>query len=558
MLSTREPNQAAGVLRLPGIALFSLVSFLAVVLTARAELIDPSAFRLMKAPAEQSTHKPNDWLLSDTNRPVPDVFYRSAFTKWKHYADEGVEFDYPDDPALTLELVDSQSKKRVPVAGSPVRTETYNAQKVYRIQADGITWAVLVWSEDEWLEDGICLCGAIALRSYVIHEGALYACSFLENGTLKQFQCLGDKSRLILFESTHLPMAQGDYVRMGRSLRVKKPIQRTEADLKAETFRRYEFSGKIGWLRPGMTVNEIASLLGPPAARRSDAWIYKEADDEWATIWQLPVKSGKLQLLPDGFVKGREVPPKEGTLRWFEQKVGSAKDVDDNIPRKTPQGGWQRKFFEAFVRDAAQSATNKWDSWCQCAQSLHGKGFADPRILPIVKARFLEPIPQHHARWMLDLYDNAGSQELFKQRLNLTVQAADKAVKEAGSGKPARWSLPDAWSDAHNLLSGIPHLERNLQLPKLLEHPHPSIRGDAFFCLDAMPEPQRTAYARAGLDDLDSQVRAWAANTISKGAGSTEDLPRLRQLLANDKDYYVQEYVKEAIARLEQKPRAGE
>ena len=69
-----------------------------------------------------------------------------------------------------------------------------------------------------------------------------------------------------------------------------------------------------------------------------------------------------------------------------------------------------------------------------------------------------------------------------------------------------------------------------------------------------MAEPQRSAYARTGLNDQDSQVRAWSAHAISEGAGSKEDLPKLKQLFSNDKDYFVQDYVKKAIARLEKLP----
>jgi hypothetical protein len=523
-------------------------------MAATADLIDQTVFQLMKPPVEKSPHTPSEWKLSGTNKPLPAVFYRSSFPKWKRYADERVEFDYPDDPALTLELIDRESKKRVPIAGSPVRTVSYKPEMIYRIHSDGITWAVLVWSEDEWLDDGICLCGAVVLRTYLVHQGGFYVFSFLEDGKVKQVQCLGEKSRLILFESTHLPMAQSDYVRIGQSLMVKKPIQRTAAELQSETIQRYKFAGRLGWLRVGMPVNEIELLLGPPTSRRFNARIYEKADNEWLVTWRLPIKSGKLQLLPDNFVKSRELPPKEGTLRWFGKKLGQVKDVDGDVPRKTPRGGWQRSFFEAFVREAPHSSAEDWGWWCQYAHDMFDKGFADSRIVSIVKARFLEPIQQHHARWILDDYDNVGNQELFKQRLNLCVQAADKTLMEARNENDVRWSPFSVWDDVHNLLSGIRRAERNLLLPRLLEHPHPNIRSDAYYFLDVMPEPQRTAYARIGLNDQDSQVRAWAASAITKGAGSQEDIPKLKKLLADDKDYYVQENVKEAIASLEKRP----
>ena len=120
-----------------------------------------------------------------------------------------------------------------------------------------IPYGLVLVSNETWFDEGICFCGAIALKTFVPAEGTLLELSQLANGEIKKIQVISETHRAILFEWTHSVITQRAYARIGASLRLKPASHRAIDNWIALSKEKRSGEAGTGWLRPGITKADL-------------------------------------------------------------------------------------------------------------------------------------------------------------------------------------------------------------------------------------------------------------------------------------------------------------
>jgi hypothetical protein len=313
------------------------------------------------------------------------LFQMKTIAKWQVFEDEHVRFAYPDHPGITVRTADKRAPLGTRVYGDPVGSVSSKSSRYYIIGADEATWAVIMLQDEPWLDEGICLCGAVALRVYVPHQGCLRAYDLLEDGQLKKMQVLGDGERLQVFEWTHIPMSQDSYLRLTESVTLKNAGTRSAAEWTAAFQKHAKNRDPSGWLAPGMDENEVIALLGQPASRKKSTLIYQETDEdqEWLTTTRISLPDGVFRSLSKRWRVTEEIPPTPGTLRW------ALKLVDDDEHKATKAEIAQLK--ESCLAGLKSCPASQWNQWCQVARALiDDAGWKEPTLGRLIASRFLD------------------------------------------------------------------------------------------------------------------------------------------------------------------------
>jgi hypothetical protein len=193
-----------------------------------------------------------------------------------------------------------------------------------------------------------------------------------------------------------------------------------------------------------------------------------------------------------------------------------------------------------------------WNSWVHVARELHGGGWKEPALGPLIAARFLdENVVVNFAAILLDDLNPPETQKLVAKRIRLSLDGAAKpdAIKD-------RYLQDSPYGDLHNLLCQVKREKQRQQyIREGLAHVHPAVRRDAYYWLDRLPADEATlAAALKGLADDDPYIRRNAAEDFSERLGKRIQVPALRRFLETEKDKEIRDLLGKAIERIEAEP----
>ncbi len=463
---------------------------------------------------------------------VGEIAKTGAFKKWKTFEDDKVQFIYPDHDAITVEV---KRNEPVPVDGNRVSGVDTSFSRAYRIAADGETLLVLMLRKADWLDDGICLCGAVVYDRYLVRNGNLYRFSFLENGILKKMQVLGDDERIMMFEWTHLPIHPAVYRQIARSLVLKKRGTWTEADCRKRVLERYGAEGVVGWFDEGSTVELVEKVLGKPSRTMSNGvhvWEYPKTENgyRWTERLSLPFGDGKLLRFSSEFYDSawNDREAIKGGIPWMMKAAKPYEEppVRGEQAKKMPER--LKEELLAMFLEKAQDEDTDFNSLCQVMKILVEQGVQDERALSIVRKRFASE-GDHYAAWVLHEAGHAEDVTLFIEKI--------RQVYADGAADPER---DFGLSDLHNWLAFIPDEDSRYAgiLRDGLKSPNADVRESAYYFLDSAPFPteERTALVHAGLSDPSARVRYWATRYFDEEEMTDRDWEILRKAAEQEKD----------------------
>ncbi|WP_404307179.1 hypothetical protein [Neorhodopirellula lusitana] len=463
---------------------------------------------------------------------LAEIEKTETFEKWKVFEDERIRFEYPVHEAISLEV---QEKGPISIGGAPVSSVDASFSKAYLLTAKGETLLVLLSAQADWLDDGICFCGAIAYDRYLIRNGNLYRFSFLNDGVLKNMQVLGAGERIMMFEWTHLPIHPAVYRRIARSIKLKRPGPWTAASCQKRVLERYGPRAAVGWLDEGTSTDTAEALLGRPTrvfVSGTYVWEYPKSEDgyRWTERLALPFTNGKLVRFDSRFFDSGlgHQQAIEGGIPWMIQAARPYEEPAERgaKAKKMPEA-LQKQLLELFLENADKDSGD-FDEACEVMEILIEQGVRDGRALDLVRKRF-QSEGGHRAAWVLH---EAGQQEdvsLFVEKIRERYQRTEK---ERGGGF--------LFDDLHNWLAFVP--KDDDRYPDLirdgLSSPDEDVRESVFYFLDTAPLPkqERVKFVRAGLQDSSAEVRYRAASYFTKDKMSPQDWDLLQNAASKEKN----------------------
>ena len=437
---------------------------------------------------------------------------------WKTYADELISFDLPDHPLLKVDVMKSEEKPELRIVGGAVGTTDNSFQRVYRLSfSDGVPYGLVLVTEAEWFDDGICFCGPIHLRTFVLADGTLLELSQLPGGNIKKFQALNSTHRAILFEWTHSVITQAAYARIGASLRFAAPSPRTGEEWIALSRKHGEPSDQgISWLRPGMPSEKVRSLMGPPDQIENDEWIYihEERDEDgsgWRTTIRLPMVDGALKRFGKDWHSWKEMDPVRGSRAWIRKTLRkwAAEDgepFEDREPYTTPLAADDLTLIlTEFHRHAPKAGGNDWEFWCGVIADLARGGVKNPEAVELIVERSKENgLPQFQTRWVLESYERPELRDFVHRRIRLLMADDDAARPHRGEFGNLLSSLERGDADAANLLRDA------------LRHGDDKLRAEAAYRVDKLPRNEAREQLANLLSDKSEDVRRYAILNIQR------------------------------------------
>ena len=462
---------------------------------------------------------------------VAELAGTASFPKWKRFEDDKVTFSYPDHEAIRVEV---KRGEPVPVDGDRVSDEDTSFSRAYRISAGGETLLVLMYTEADWLDDGVCFCGEVVYDRYLVRSGNLYRFSFLESGVMKKMQVLGDGERVMMFEWTQVPMHPAVYRQIVRSVTLKENGPWMEPDCRKRVLERYGPQGAVGWFDEGSSVEEVVKVLGKATRTEGDrvqVWDYPKEDKEfrWVERLSLPFADGKLARFESGYFDGlinREAI--KGGLSWMMETAeayegtGECGDEPKNMPAAV-----KAELLAMFIENAQDKEVD-FDALCHVLTELVKRGVRDEKALKIVRERFVAE-GGGNAAWVLYEAGDPADVTLFVDKVReLYRNVADEPDTELPAG------------DLHNLLAFIP--DEDDRYPDLLREGlrsrNDDVRETAFgFVRRApFPEKERLAFIHGGLGDASASVRDSSACCFDGKNTTGLDWELLRKAFGKETD----------------------
>ncbi|WP_395741530.1 hypothetical protein [Prosthecobacter sp.] len=484
------------------------------------------------------------------------VFGRRDDGAWKVFEDEFVRFEVPDDPLLKIEPLQPQARKRIQIVGDAASSADNRYARAYRMTVNGLPYGVVLLSEADWFDEGLCLCGPIVMKRLVLKEGTLLEFSLLPEGRVKKVQALGAKHRAVLFEWTHSAITPEAYARIGASIRLVKGSEKTRGEwIELTRKKRPENpAALIGWLQPGAAESEVTALLGEANRREGNRLVYEEerwGDDgsgQRRTI-SIPLKKGKLSILPENYLSYENLQPRQGSLEWAKRVIQPEQygDKVSKIDRATAQ-----MIFAQF-KQQAPTTTNRshWNAWCQVLHDLAKMGHRDETVAPVVRERFLSTdLEQHYAGWVLKDYRNAETEELYRKRLQIVLKdcTGPKAGMKTDPG--------ESW----NLLKFMEMKEAaSLDLLReTLKHPNDTVRADGYGSGTDLPPAEARQAARHAIETEEKEHNLIMATYLIRDTGTAGDADWLSAAKGRYTTPELQKRWQEAMEEIQKRPAAKE
>lgn len=362
-------------------------------------------------------------------------------------------------------------------------------------------------TDKPWFDEGICLCGPIALKTFAHLDGNLIELSQLPNGAVKKFQAINDSHRAILFEWTHSAITQSAYFRIGASLRLKPSSVRSPEDWTAFSKEHRGFEAGFGWLRPGTAVADVIGLLGEPERRSEEGLVYVEDERTedgrgWRSTFTLPIARGYLQRFGAEWSAYEELEAPRGTNAWIEDTLRSWSDKADELPEgESPSlPAEDVEFILGLVHQkAAVSDGSEWGFWCDVTADLARLGIKDKSAAKLVSSRRNEMhLPQFQAWWVLELYELPERTKFAQDRLDFLMGGAEVAATHRG--------------ECHNLFASLEpetDVSRRLIL-RGATHESDQVREAAVFFATKLSSEDALRVVRSALSDSSEGVRWYA------------------------------------------------
>lgn len=195
------------------------------------------------------------------------------------------------------------------------------------------------------------MCGPIDLKTFVHSEGNLIELSQLPDGAIKKSQAINGKHRAILFEWTHSAITQEAYARIAASIRFKETSPKSREDWIAFSKGKRGFEAGLGWLVPGITVDEAVAILGKPTKRDENTLTYyrEERDEDgggYGMTQILPFTEGKLVRLAKGWDSYEKLEAPRGSRAWIKDTLHAWSNEDGD-----PFGDEKKKPIEKPKED---------------------------------------------------------------------------------------------------------------------------------------------------------------------------------------------------------------
>ena len=471
---------------------------------------------------------------------------------WREFSDELVRFQVPDHALLNVEPFTREEDPQLRVVGGAVGTTDNSFQRVYRftVGPDKIPYGLLFVTKADWFDDGICLCGPIVLKVFTEEKGTLLELSQLPGGDLKKFQILNDTHRGILFEWTHSAIPQETYARIGGSLRFQEPSKRTVADWRELVSLKRGLSGRLGFLRPGMSKEKALELLGEWQKTHEESYTFHQ--DEFyedqsgsRSIYEISFKGEKLVQFGENWSRREDILAPKGTLSWCRSVLNEGNnDPFGDEESEGPSKEVKEEVLKSFLANAPK-ATVEWSGWCQILNDLAEDGVRSVDALALVEARILEMELDHGSTyWVLEEYESEKQEEFLLARLRYLLDFKEKEEFRHG--------------EEHNLfvlLNNLAHDDDELRptaeeiIREGLIHPSESMRASAYYILDFLPKDEAHEFLIKGLSDPSKEVRRNASYDISSLC-SIADKDWLNDVLSFENDKWVKRQLEEEIKTL--------
>jgi hypothetical protein len=461
--------------------------------------------------------------------------------KWKRWEDELLAMDLPDVDGMRVDVVEQGERKPLRVVGSRVGTTDNRFERAYRVTVgDGVPYVIVLVSKADGFDEGICLCGAIAFeRRQMVQGGGARRFSLLGNGEVKTVQVLRGGMRAIVLEWTHTVLPQAAYMRLGASLRIKAPDERGEAEWIAATPEAAW--SRAGWLKRGDDEARLRSLIGVETRREGDELIYEsELRDPDGSGVRLTLRvrlpGGRFAGFSREPISEEALPPTRGSLAWAREV---AKEEDEGGKKRRFSRKDRERVLGMFLDRAARAEAHEWNDWCGLVVKLHKRGVRDPRVIPVIAARYLEAgVDQHYAAWALEHYKAAERIDLFEARIRLLL-------REGGEKDGFDTELWNLYSFLPASAPGFREL-----MEDGLRHPKLRYRVDAIGHAEKLPAVRAREVAREALErETDSHARTMSAYLI-RDVGGAEDLAWLTGVRDAEKNESVRKVLDEAIAEV--------
>lgn len=448
------------------------------------------------------------------------IFSSKDDGQWKTFEDDFVRFDLPDHPLLKVEVVTPQKKGRIRIVGDAVGTTNNRFERAYRMTVNNLPFGVLLLSEAEWFDDGICLCGPIVHKTCILREGTLLEFSLLPEGRVKKVQALGEKHRAVLFEWTHSALTAERYQRIGASIRLKQRSNRSIEDWMAIERKHRPGTDWLGlpWLRREDAEIRVCSLLGNPTRSEGGTWVYEKEqwDDDGSgrlVSVSLNMKAGSFAGFPSRIWDSRELEPRQGTTAWAEklaEKQPETKYKNAKLPKDV------MAIYDEFKKHAPTSPA--WNKWCQVVHELTEKGYRDESLRSVAAERFLDTqVEQHYSAWLLDDYPTEEAEGLFRKRVRIVLDDCMDASKKRPVTDPH-----EIW----NLFSFM-KMKDKASLDLLREaaaHPHDTVRSSAYGQAESLPQDEARAIAKKAIQSETDDHCLTMAGYLIRDVGTKGDL----------------------------------
>jgi hypothetical protein len=497
------------------------------------------------------------------------IYQRSDDGKWKVFEDDLIRFELPEDTLLTIEAISPRERSKIEVVGGAVGTTDPVFERAYLITIGGKNpYGVILVRNAEWFDLGICLCGAIAFEKFHVADGTLQRFSLMEDGTIKKVQALGKQHRAVLFEWTHSAITQEAYARIGASLRLKDTSPRTRDEWRAVA-AQHEGRGweDVAWLDSGHDEKAIVEVLGEPNERKAGALIYRRDEPDSAGggtrhTLTIPLRDGLFRGFSEKFRDRTDIPAARGTVNWAGRLLDPGRWANPQtsesaipglplsskaLPKLSKQD--REAIFSHFLAAEKAYDVETWEGWGSVLEEMAKRGFRDKRVMPAIRRHYLDP--KNHARTstaLINLYQPPDRQQLYAQRLKLIL---DDHGPESGS-----------LATAATLGYLFQYLDRkHPQYPVFVRaaiaHPQDGVRWEGLANAEALPPGEARAAAWGAMLGKRDQFSINRACCLLRKLGVAEDLPRLRERLALEKEGFERSEIEDAIREIEKRAAEG-
>ena len=242
----------------------------------------------------------------------------------------------------------------------------------------------------------------------------------------------------MLFEWTHMPIAQQVYAQIALSVQFRQPPR----DLQALTDRIRGVYGKAGFLEKGMNRSEVLSLLGTPTSEEQGVlrYVFQRQHDQppgsevEEITWAIPLQYDQFVGLSPDWEQTRYLPPEPNSVQWIlaklevpleedEDALEDDEDASDSVPRARDDE--LQALLDRTIELLPEASGHHWWMLCDAARRLADRSVKDPRVLQIVLRRYLDPqLDAGQATLVLRQYDPDGTPDLIAQRLRLEMEWA--------------------------------------------------------------------------------------------------------------------------------------